>query len=189
MVSDSFAYKFPLQIVQRIFDVVVAEGIEALLRFAVGLMRRNASTILSLEFDTVLTFLKDNIFDYYLIEGSHALDGGPEYRVNDLVADAYDVKVLPIQLRKYENEYIELHRLEQERVKEVEDLRSANGQLNQRIRRIETTVADLTNEHLSVTNELAHERIKTAKLEDDNEELKAAMATLEKALAGYGRRA
>lgn len=181
-----FAYKFPLQIVQRIFDVVIAEGIEALLRFAVGLMKRNAATILSLEFDHVLTFLKDHIFDYYVEEGATAADGGPEYRVNDLVADAYDVKILPVQLKKYENEYIELHCLEQERIKEVEDLRNMNGQLTQRIKRLETTVADLTNEHLTVTNELAHERTKTAKLDDENEELRAAKASLEASLEGIG---
>lgn len=181
-----FAYKFPLQIVQRIFDVVVAEGIESLLRFAVGLIRRNAATILSLEFDSVLKFLKDNIFDYYVISGSTSADGSPQYRVNDLVADAYDIKILPITLKKYENEYTELHRIEQERVHEVEGLRSANGQLTQRIRRLENTVADLTSEHLAVTNELAHERVKTAKLEDDNEELSARKATLEKQLASLG---
>lgn len=61
-----------------------------------------------------------------------------------------------------------------------------NGQLTQRIKRLETTVADLTNEHLTVTNELAHERTKTAKLDDENEELRAAKASLEASLEGIG---
>lgn len=185
-----FAYKFPLQIVQRIFDVTVAEGIESLLRFAVGLICRNANTILKLEFDQVLSFLKDNIFDYYLAESSLSSSGKaasePQYRVNDLVADAYDVKILPITLKKYKDEYDELHRIEKERVKEVEDLRSANGQLTQRIRRLENTAADLTNEHLTVTNELAHERVKVAKLEDDNELLTAEKETLASQLDSLG---
>lgn len=183
-----FAYKFPLQIVQRIFDVVMAEGIESLLRFAVGLIRRNAPKILTLEFDNILNFLKDNIFDYYLVEGStsNTPDVGVQYRVNDLVADAYDIKILPVVLKKYENEYYELHRLEQERIKEVDDLKNMNGQLNQRIRRLENTIADLTNEHLSVTNELAHERVKVAKLQDDNEELAAEKANLEKKIESLG---
>lgn len=220
-----FAYKFPLQIVLRIFDVVIAEGIEAMLRFAVGLIRRNASTILSLEFEPLLAFLKENIFDYYvLVESlesrhhnitpplpprvgspivrngattpvydSRSLNGGStvvQYRVNDLVADAYDIKILPVTLQKYNDEYAELTRIEQERVEEVETLRNENGLLTQRIRRLEATVAGLTNEHLSVTNDLAHERIRAAELADDNGELQATKDALEAELraklAGLG---
>lgn len=220
-----FAYKFPLQIVLRIFDVVIAEGIEAMLRFAVGLIRRNASTILSLEFEPLLAFLKENIFDYYvLVEslesrhhnitpplpprvGSPIVRNGPatpvydsrslngsstavQYRVNDLVADAYDIKILPVTLQKYNDEYAELTRIEKERVEEVETLRNENGLLTQRIRRLEATVAGLTNEHLSVTNDLAHERIRAAELADDNGELQATKDALEAELraklAGLG---
>lgn len=200
-----FAYKFPLQIVLRIFDVVMAEGIEAMLRFAVGLVRRNAAAILSLEFESLLTFLKENIFDFYILDRSlfenvpvrggspivrgnssppHPhLDtstyGGTQYRANDLVADAYDIKILPVTLQKYTDEYNELNRIERERVEEVEAFRSSNGQLTQKIRRLESTVAGLTNEHLVVTNDLAHERIKTAQLQDENEELSATKQALE----------
>lgn len=218
-----FAYKFPLQIVLRIFDVVMAEGIEAMLRFAVGLIRRNASTILSLEFEPLLAFLKENIFDYYMLAeplemrhhsitpplpprgGSPIVRNGNttpvhdtrsangstvQYRVNDLVADAYDIKVLPVTLQKYTDEYNELTIIENERLEEVEALRNDNGLLTQRIRRLEATVASLTNEHLSVTNDLAHERIRAAELADDNEELQATKdaldAELRAKLAGLG---
>lgn len=210
-----FAYKFPLQIVLRIFDVIMTEGIESMLRFAVGLIRRNASTILSLEFDALLAFLKDNIFDFYVVDYSldnglsrggspvvrsvsgnsppnfEASNGyGLQYRVNDLVADAYDIKILPVTLQKYTDEYDEIHRIERERVEEVEELRSSNGQLTQKIRRLEATVASLTNDHLVVTNDLAHERIRAAQLQDENEELKAtteAMETeLKEKLSGLG---
>lgn len=198
-----FAYKFPLQIVLRIFDVIMAEGIEAMLRFAVGLVRRNAATIIGLEFDQLLAFLKDNIFDFYILDPSMDLamrgsspivrngntnspprldtsaTGGIQYRVNDLVADAYDIKILPVTLQKYSDEHEELHRIEQERVEEVEELRSSNGQLTQKIRRLEATVASLTNEHLVVTNDLAQERMKTAQLQDENEELAAVKDALE----------
>lgn len=217
-----FAYKFPLQIVLRIFDVVMAEGIEAMLRFAVGLVRRNASTILTLEFEPLLAFLKENIFDFYVLDpymdlnpngssptrvGSPIVRNGStisptlghletngsygvHYRVNDLVADAYDIKILPVTLQKYSDEYEELHRIERERVEEVEELRSSNGQLTQKIRRLEATVASLTNEHLVVTNDLARVRIKSAQLQDENEELAAAKMALEteltEKLAGLG---
>lgn len=170
-----FSYKFPLAIVQRIYDVVMTEGIEALLKFAVGVMRRNTVTILSLEFDELLVFLKDNIFDFYKINGDEDELGvdtsTQQYRINDLVADAYDIKVLPITLQKYVNEYEELHRLERERSEEVEELRSTNSSLAARIRLLETNVTSLTSEHLEAANELAQERTRIGQLEHENEDL------------------
>lgn len=195
-----FAYKFPLSIVQRIVDVVMAEGIEAMLRFAVGLIKRNADRILEMEFETLLAFLKENIFDEYVIQsttapplpprvGSPALlrqpviSTGLEYRINDLVADAYDVRVLPITLQKYSDEYTELERLETERKQEVEALKTANGGLVQRIRRLEEAAATLMNEHLEVTNELAHLRVAAAEKQDEMEELTMVNIELEKELS------
>ncbi|SCU91937.1 LADA_0F13124g1_1 [Lachancea dasiensis] len=61
-----FAYRFPLCFVLRILDVVFVEGFEALLKFATVLMIKNESTLLLLEFDQLLNFLKDGLFAYYL---------------------------------------------------------------------------------------------------------------------------
>ena len=49
-----FAYKFPLEIVLRIYDIVITHGIEALLKFAVNLMLQNENKLLSLKFDKLL---------------------------------------------------------------------------------------------------------------------------------------
>lgn len=168
-----FAYKFPLQIVLRIFDIVIAEGSEAILKFGVALMKRNADTIMSLEFDSVLVFLKEKIFDYY--NDNSGENGSPsgeqQYRVNELVADAFDVKILPLTLTKYENEYTEIHRLERERVEEVESLRSGNGQLTLQVRRLEASLATLNKEHIEVANEMVQGRLEVARLQDENEQL------------------
>lgn len=175
-----FAYKFPLPLVTRIFDIIIAEGLEAILRFGVALMRKNASTILSLEFDAVLPFLKEKIFDYYLVEHP-SKDSEPVYSVNDLVSDAYEVKILPLTLEKYENEYSEIHRLERERVEEVESLRSSNGQLTMQVRRLESSLAELNKEHIQVANEMVQGKLELAKFQDENEELKSELADLKAA--------
>lgn len=172
-----FAYKFPLSLVTRIFDIMIAEGLEALLRFAVALMRKNASTILSLEFDAVLPFLKEKLFDHYLLESG----SDPVYCVNDLVSDAYEVKILPVTLRKYENEYAEIHRIERERVEEVEALRSSNGQLTMQVRRLESSLAELNKEHVQVANEMVQGKLEIAGLQDENEELKSELAEMKEA--------
>ena len=195
-----FAYKFPLPIVLRIYDVILTEGIEALLKFAVGIMRRNAAEILKLDFDDLLAFLKDSVFDFYIIHeegeskklpavrnlsmGATADESSGDinallYRINDLVADAYDVKVLPLTLQKYKNEYQELHRVEKERIEEVEDLRSTNRKLAQRIKVLETSVESLTSEHVVIANELSQEQIKAAQLENEYDELTEAKQVLE----------
>lgn len=62
-----FAYKFPMSMVVRIVDIVVAEGLEAILRFGVALMKRNAETVLELEFEKCLDFLQTGLFDVYKV--------------------------------------------------------------------------------------------------------------------------
>lgn len=61
-----FAYKFPLDMVLRIFDIIITQGIESILKFAVNLMIKNESTLLSLKFDKLLGFLKDKLFNIYV---------------------------------------------------------------------------------------------------------------------------
>ncbi|KAL6942532.1 hypothetical protein ACO0QE_003710 [Hanseniaspora vineae] len=61
-----FGYKFPLEFVLRIFDIVFAEGAEALLKFAIALMLKNESNLLALKFDQLLEYLKSDLFNSYL---------------------------------------------------------------------------------------------------------------------------
>ena len=62
-----FAYKFPMSLVLRIFDIVIAEGLEAILRFGVAGMKKNAEAILELEFEKCLDFLQNGLFDVYKV--------------------------------------------------------------------------------------------------------------------------
>jgi hypothetical protein len=151
--------------VLRIFDIIMTEGIEAILKFGVALIRKNADTILALKFDHLLPFLKESIFDVYR-EGA-----GDVFRVNEFVRDAMDVKIHPLLLHKYQEEYLEINRLERERLEEVEALRLANGQLTLQVRRIESTLVALEKEHIEVANEMVQGKVKLASLQDENETL------------------
>ncbi|KAK9373211.1 rab-GTPase-TBC domain-containing protein [Lipomyces chichibuensis] len=183
-----FAYKFPLPIVLRIFDIVVAEGLEAILRFGVALLRRNVDAIVDLEFDALVNFLKNGLFDVYIdsessvkhyhktpsiFKGSSSNQSQETtYRVNELVADAYAVKILPAALKKYEAEYNELHKAEVERTEVIENLRTLNGQLTLQIKRLENTLATLNREHIEVANEMVQGKVEIEKLRDENTDLK-----------------
>ncbi|CAH2354197.1 probable GTPase-activating protein Gyl1p [[Candida] railenensis] len=63
-----FAYKFPLDIVLRIYDIVITQGMESILKFAVNLMVKNESNLLTLRFDKLIEFLKDKLFNFYVNE-------------------------------------------------------------------------------------------------------------------------
>lgn len=60
-----FSYRFPLDFVYRILDSVFAEGVEALFRFAIALMKRNEERLLELNFDKAVEFLKMELFECY----------------------------------------------------------------------------------------------------------------------------
>lgn len=96
------AYRTPLDIIYRVLDAVFAEGIEALFRFALALMKKNEEHLLTLGFDEAVPILATRIFDVYLVrallaprDGSadvaptpqHAPDGDSpaRYRVNEFV--------------------------------------------------------------------------------------------------------
>ncbi|KAK6464967.1 rab-GTPase-TBC domain-containing protein [Scheffersomyces coipomensis] len=61
-----FAYKFPLDIVLRIYDIIITQGIESILKFAVNLIIKNETNLLNLKFDKLLEFLKDKLFNIYI---------------------------------------------------------------------------------------------------------------------------
>src|ERR1700753_2396835 len=60
-----FAYRFPLQLVQRIYDLILSQGLESsILRFAIVLMQKNKETLLGMrDMSQLCTFLKEKLFD------------------------------------------------------------------------------------------------------------------------------
>src|ERR1700760_3940489 len=62
-----FAYRFPLQLVLRIYDLILSEGLSAVLRFGIVLMQKNATTLLGIsDMQQLTTYLKDKLFDVYI---------------------------------------------------------------------------------------------------------------------------
>jgi len=65
-----FAYKFPLDLVYRVYDIILVEGIESILRFAIALLKANHDKILSLDFEVLIEFLKNGLFEYYIVRSA-----------------------------------------------------------------------------------------------------------------------
>lgn len=155
-----FAYRFPPSLVTRIFDIVIAEGMEALLRFAYSLMQATATKILQLNgLDELLPFLKEKIFDRFT---------GNE---NELVRLASNVELLPQMMSKYELEYLELNRLEKERMEQMDTLRATNARLTLQNKQLESSLEALNMEHIQIANKMVNNSMELALLRDENHDL------------------
>ena len=114
-------YRFPLELVSAVFDLVFAEGVEAIFRFAIALIKRNEDVLLKLEFEDLIEFLKNGLFEVYAVSrgdsSHHCLLGlmtgllrlqptreekekneKAPYKVRDFVREALQVRITPMML-------------------------------------------------------------------------------------------
>lgn len=188
-----FAYRFPLQLVLRIYDLILSEGLEAIIKFGIVLMQKNAATLLGMTDMVALTnFLKDRVFDVYIDQSPSAgsiLESGffgssgasidkEVYRADQLIQDACAVKITPELLKTYRLEWEEKTRLEKEREAEMELLKTTNHSLQQKVRRLEERVEEHDSEHAALATDLVKTKVENEELNDENESLKGQVREL-----------
>ncbi|KAH7382153.1 rab-GTPase-TBC domain-containing protein [Pyrenochaeta sp. MPI-SDFR-AT-0127] len=190
-----FAYRFPLQLVLRIYDLILSEGLEsAILKFGIVLMQKNAEALLGMkDMSTLTTFLKERIFDVYIDKAPSAnsiLENGffgstagvdkEVYRADVLVKDAVAVKVTPEMLKQYTAEWKEQQRVEKERENELHGLKDRVTSLESKVRLLETRAEQSDMEHVQVASELIKTKVENEGLADENETLKTKVEELQK---------
>ncbi|KAI9655194.1 MAG: GTPase-activating protein [Trizodia sp. TS-e1964] len=188
-----FAYRFPLQLVLRIFDLLLSEGLEgAILKFGIVLMQKNAATLLTLsDMSTLTTFLKDRLFDVYIDQtpSAHSIlesgffgnSGGTDkevYRADVMVRDACAVKITPEMLESYRGEWEEKMRMEKERELEIDALKGSNASLSAKVRSLEERAEKFDTEHVQVASQLVRTKVENEELRDENESLKGQVSEL-----------
>ncbi|KAI1388269.1 RabGAP/TBC [Hypoxylon trugodes] len=188
-----FAYRFPLQLVLRIYDLILSEGLSAILKFGIVLMQKNASTLLTMsDMSQLTTFLRDKLFDVYIDQspsagsilengffGSSSSSADKEvYRADQLVRDACEVKITPEVLKAYSTEWEEKTRAEKEREKELEQLKTSNLSQAIKIRKLEERLEASDREQATVTTDLVHTKIENEELKDKNESLSGQVKEL-----------
>lgn len=193
-----FAYRLPLQLVMRVFDLILCEGLEgAILKFGMALMQRNVETLLGMNDMQALTnYMKEKLFDAYidsspnsksiLESGFFGSSGGTEndvYRADLLVQDACAVKLTPEMLTKYTAEYEEKTRNEKSRETELENLRTDTVTKAAQIRSLEQRAEKSDAEHIELANELVKHKVENQDLIDENETLKGQVEELRKVAA------
>jgi hypothetical protein len=188
-----FAYRFPLQLVLRIYDLILSEGLEAILKFGIVLMQKNAKTLLAMnDMVSLTTFLKDRLFDVYIDQAPSAgsiLESGffgssgasidkEVYRADMLIQDACAIKITPELLKSYTAEWEEKTRAETAREAELEHLKSTNVALSQKVHRLEKRVEEHDTEHAALATELVRTKVENEELKDENESLKGQVREL-----------
>ncbi|RMZ85033.1 hypothetical protein DV738_g368, partial [Chaetothyriales sp. CBS 135597] len=190
-----FAYRFPLQLVMRVYDLVLSEGLEgAILKFGMAVIQRNVQTLLAMtDMQALTNFLKEKIFDVYidatpssksiLESGFFGNSGGTDnevYRADLLVQDACSIKLTPEMLTRYREEWEEKTKLEAAREAELENLRTDTATKASQIRSLEQRAEKSDAEHIELANELVKLKVENHELTDLNESLMGQVKELRK---------
>ncbi|KAF8906517.1 rab-GTPase-TBC domain-containing protein [Gymnopilus junonius] len=172
---------FPLEIVFRIYDNCLANGIEAIFGFSIMLLKKNEEVLLSLKFDEILSFLNAKLFDCYLVCGlsfstawyslvepeDGLLGQTPKYRVDEFVTEATSLRITPFMLDCYRHEYEDLVRETNKNAMLIDELRNSNRALSNQVKTLENSLAQLDVEHVEVLNELVKQRLKNEEMEQE----------------------
>ena len=189
-----FAYRFPLQLVLRIYDLILSQGLEtAILKFGIVLMQKNAAKLLEMKDMAVLTtFLKERLFDYYidrspsassvLESGFFGSAGGIDrevYRADELVQDACAISVTPEMLKIYTTEWQDKTRDDKERLAAEDAIRAANVALTLQVRQLNDRCEKSDAEHVQIASDLVRTKVENERLADENESLQGRVTDLQ----------
>jgi ecotropic viral integration site 5 protein len=56
-----------MEVVYRIYDNILASGVEAIFAFSLVLLQKNENVLLDLRFDEILQFLNNKLFNVYQV--------------------------------------------------------------------------------------------------------------------------
>ncbi|KAI8996990.1 rab-GTPase-TBC domain-containing protein [Pilobolus umbonatus] len=165
-----FAYKFPLHLVYRIYDVILTEGISSIFKFAISLLKRNQTTILGLDFELLLDFLKNGLFE--------------EYKDDDrlFVSDACEMEFHSKRLNQLEKEYKAQIQKELADANAIEELQKSNLEMKKKLEDLEVKTSILKKEHQDITIELQRTIHELNSLKDEGVSLNTVIQSLNDAM-------
>lgn len=188
-----FAYRFPLQLVLRIYDLIFEEGLEStILRFGVAIMQRNAEALLGMkDMSSLSQFLKEKLFDVYIDQqpsassilesGFFGSSGGSDkeiYRADLMVQDACTIPLTAEMIQSYTTEWEEKVRTKKEREQQLEGLKHTVASQTSRIRSLEERTEKSDQEHVQLASELVRMKVENEELSDRNESLQVQVQEL-----------
>ncbi|KAI8968890.1 rab-GTPase-TBC domain-containing protein [Mycotypha africana] len=165
-----FAYKFPLDVVFRIYDIFFIEGVNCLFRIGLALLSKNQSIILSLDFDNLVTYLKDDMLSIY------------NENITGLLSESFNIKIAERRLNRLAKEYqVQTAKADTEAL-QLASLRKKNRVLSESFQRVKAENEHLKKEHALVAEELLQKKLELVSVRDENEALKQQVKELQKML-------
>lgn len=173
-----FAYKLPLPAVMRILDIVLYEGIDAMLNFALSLIKRNQEHIEKLDFESLLEFLKNGLFDIY------------NGKIDLLILDAASFRVSKTKINKFAQDFItEFKNKDNPEGLELKQLHGENRRLTENIKKMEHEFEILNKEHVDLANKYMETASVNDKLRDQCKSLEDQLSEFTKNELGLQQKA
>ncbi|ORY89078.1 rab-GTPase-TBC domain-domain-containing protein [Leucosporidium creatinivorum] len=180
-----FGYRFPLELVSSVFDLVFAEGVEAIFRFSVAILKRSEDKIVQLEFEDLIEFLKNELFEVYAPDPDDP-SPHPLYKAQEFVREALQVKITPLMLDQFGEEWTSLCAQQSAHTLELDSLRKANAQLSSQVRQLEASLSQVNEEHCELVKQVVMAKLEREELEDELVKYKIAYADLSHQQASDG---
>lgn len=128
-------------------------------RIAIALLKRNATVILTLEFEALLSYLQQGLFDVYtpLAGDEEATEGAATAEdVPSLIHDSAAVRISMPVMHRLAREFMASHAAATDpAVLEAQDLRLANRTLSEKVKKMEGAYELLNREHIDSVARLA----------------------------------
>lgn len=169
-----FAYKFPLSLVFRIYDIMFCEGVGAVFRFAIALLKRNETALLGLDFEHLLDFLKNGLFK--------------DYSEDQLIEDACQLEnITPRRLAQLEKNHKAQAAKEAADAKALEQLQKTNTELRENVRILETMTAGVEHEHDDIMLQMKRARADLVHARDEQSSLRDLVDLLQQEVKALPR--
>ncbi|PIA16396.1 RabGAP/TBC, partial [Coemansia reversa NRRL 1564] len=168
-----FAYRLPIELTFRLFDVVFAEGLDCLLRVAIAVLKRSQTRLLSLDFEAIMQYLNDGpLFAFY----SHA---SPDM----LVHDANKItSVNSRELQRLRRRYIDEMQRRMEEEEEGHRIRVENEQLKNECAQLCSTLKEISAKQDNVNFARGSMQMELEKAQVENKRLTHRVDELEEQL-------
>lgn len=115
------------------------------------------------------------MLQHQLEEGTSTTEA-PTYSAQTFVKEALQVKITPMMLDQYTSEWTEMCKQQNAQSVEVEQLRSINKKLSNQVRNLESSLAQINQEHCELVKQVVATRLEKEELEDELVRVKMALA-------------
>ncbi|KAL0088728.1 rab-GTPase-TBC domain-containing protein [Phycomyces blakesleeanus] len=161
-----FAYKFPLNLVYRIYDVLLAEGIVSIFKFSIALLKHNQAVILGLDFEHLLDFLKNGLFEKYKDDDRRLVD------------DAGVLEIPSRRLAQLEKDHKTQSVKEAANARVLEELQRTNTALRKQTRELELEAAKYQQDDIEIKRQLDDSKDNLTALKEEEGTLKSLVVSL-----------